>query len=89
MQKTILKAGESERFYIALASIDKEKNGRYEAILTLLDKKYPRNKKGTNQIRVIGDNKSIVVKQVKEIAKLYSPIEDIWFLDVEEVKKTL
>lgn len=86
MQKIILKAGEPERFHIALAYIDKKPDGSYEAGLSLMDKKWPRAKKETSKIRITGRNKEIVIKQIKEIAGLYPPVKDIWCMDVEDVK---
>lgn len=84
MQKIILKSGKIDRYYTAMATIDKDSNGRYTAIVTLCDaKKY--GKYVVSDIRISGKNKNVVLEQTRAIAKVFPPVKDINLLDVTEV----
>lgn len=86
MQKLVIKAGKTERFYIAVASIDKESDGKYKAILTLCDA-HKNGKYVVSDISISGKNKQIVLSQVQEVAKEFPPVNDITILDMEVLRK--
>lgn len=75
----------NSRYAIALGSVTKTDDGKYNAILMLLDKEKPRAKYEASDIHIIGKNKDIVLEQVKQLADMYPPIrEDVSFLDLTE-----
>ena len=86
MRKIVLKAGENTEFYIAMATMDKEKTGNYTAILTLCDPKR-KGKYVVSEIKVSGKNKNTIIEQVKTITNVFSPIKDIYLIDVGEMMK--
>lgn len=86
MQKLVIKAGKTERFYIAVASINKESDGKYKAILTLCDS-HKNGKYVVSDISISGKNKQIVLSQVMEVAKEFPPVNDITILDMEVLRK--
>lgn len=89
MQFQTLKAVKSSdsQFHIVIASIDR-KEGKYEGILLIADKKKPKSRYEASNIHIIGRNKETVYRQIREIAGLYPPIKkDVVILDTEEMRK--
>lgn len=85
MQKLVIKAGKTEEYYIALASIDKDSDRGYKAILTLCDTQ--RNGKYVvSDISISGKNKQVVLSQMKEVANSFPPKKDITVLDMEVLR---
>lgn len=85
MQKLVIKAGKTEKFYIAAASIDKDFDRGYKAILTLCDTQ--RNGKYVvSDISISGKNKQVVLSQMKEVANSYPPKKDITVVDMEVLR---
>ena len=76
------------QLHIVIASIGRNGEDKYEAILTVADKKKPKSKYEASNIHIVGRNKETVYKQIREIAGIYPPIKkDVIILDTEEVKK--
>lgn len=56
--------------------------------MTVADKKKPKSKYEASNIHIVGRNKEIVYKQIREITGIYPPIKkDVIILDEEEMKK--
>lgn len=90
MQFQTLKAVKSSdsQFYIAIASIARNSEGKYEGILAIADRKKPKCRYEASNIHIVGRNKETVYKQIREIAGIYPPIKkDVIILDAEEMKK--
>lgn len=90
MQIQTLKAvkNSASQFYVAIASIGINSEGKYEGILMIADKKKPKSKYEASDIHIVGRNKETVYRQIKEIADLYLPIKkDVTILDTEEMGK--
>lgn len=82
-----VKSSDSQ-LHIVIASIGRNSEDKYEAILTVADKKKPKSKYEASNIHIVGRNKETVYKQIREIAGLYPPIKkDVIILDEEEMKK--
>ena len=88
MQKVILKAGKPDKYSIASACISYlENKGKHEALLLILDlsdNKYPCS---GSEIRIVGKNRAMICKQIREIAKVFPPQKDILVIDMQEVLK--
>ena len=90
MQFQKLKAVKSSdsQFHIAIASISRNSEEKYEAILAVADKKKPKSRYEASSIHIMGRNKETVYRQIKEIAALYPPVgKDVIILDTEAMKK--
>lgn len=90
MQFQTLKAVKSSdsQFHIAIASISRNSEEKYEAILVVMDKKKPKSRYEASNIHIVGRNKETVYRQIKEIAALYPPIgKDVMILDTDEMRK--
>lgn len=90
MQFQILKAAKNSdsQFYVAIASIGINSEGKYEGILMIADRKKPKSKYEASDIHIVGRNKETVCQQIREIAELFPPIKkDVMILDTEEMKK--
>lgn len=90
MQFQTLKAvnNSDSQFYVAIASIGVNSEGKYEGILMIADKRRPKNRYEASDIRIVGRNKETVYRQIKEIASLYPPTKkDVMILDTEEMRK--
>lgn len=90
MQFQTLKAVKKSdsQFYVAIASVGINSEGKYEGILMIADRKKPKSRYEASDIRIVGRNKEIVYRQIKEIAGLYPPTEkDVMILDTEEMGK--
>lgn len=90
MHKVILKAREADntsRFYIAIASVDVKNDRRYEAILTIGDRKQPKSKYAASDVHITGRSKEIVYEQIREVATIFPPMKNVQVLDIEEMRK--
>lgn len=90
MQFQISKAvkNSDSQFYVAIASIGINSEGKYEGILMIADRKKPKSKYEASDIHIVGRNKETVCQQIREIAGLYPPIKkDVMILDTGEMKK--
>ena len=90
MQFQTLKAvkNSDSQFYVAIASIGINSEGKYEGILIIVDKKKPKSKYEASDIHIVGRNKETIYRQIREIAGLYPPIKkDVIILDTEEMGK--
>lgn len=90
MQFQVLKAEKNSdsQFYVAIASIGINSEGKYEEILMIADKKKPKSKYEASDIHIVGRNKETIYRQIREIAGLYPPIKkDVIILDTEEMGK--
>lgn len=90
MQFQTLKAvkNSDSQFYVAIASIGINSDGKYEGILMIADRKKTKSRYEASDIYIVGRNKETVYRQIKEIAGLYSPIKkDVVILDTEEMRK--
>ncbi len=89
MQFQTLKAvkNSDSRFHIVIASIAPDEEGKHEAILTIADKKKPKNRYEASNIHIIGRNKETVYQQIKEIAGIYPPVKDVIILDTEKMRE--
>jgi len=88
MQNLTLKAVKKStaRFEIAIASIDRDGEGKHKGILTIVDKERPRSKYEASSIHITGRNKDVVIKQMQEIAGIFPPKADAVIIDLEELK---
>lgn len=89
MQFQTIKAVKSfdSQFHIAIASISLNKEGKYEGILLIGDKKRPKSRYEASNIHIVSRNKETVYRQIREIAGIYPPIkEDVTIIDTEEMK---
>ena len=90
MQFQTLKAVKSSdsQFHIVIASIALNKEGKYEGILAIADKKRPKSRYEASDIHIVSRKKETVYRQIREIAGIYPPIkEDVTIIDTEEMKK--
>lgn len=90
MQFQTLKAvkNSDSQFYVAIASIGINSDGKYEGILMIADRKKTKSRYEASDIHIVGRNKETVYRQIKEIAGLYPPIKkDVVILDTEEMRK--
>lgn len=75
------------QFYVAIASIGINSEGKYEGVLMIADSRKPKSRYEASDIRIVGRNKETVHKQIKEIAGLYPPVKkDVIILDTEEMR---
>ncbi|MCF2570123.1 hypothetical protein I6E09_13230 [Mediterraneibacter glycyrrhizinilyticus] len=87
MQKNIIKAGNTERYFTAGAMITYEKEReQYEGMLLIQQKGKERSRYETSDIRIFSKNKEVVYRQLKQIAALYPPKQDVRIIDTEELK---
>lgn len=90
MQFQTLKAvkNSDSQFYVAIASIGVNNEGKYEGILMIADKKRPKSRYEASDIHIVGRNKETVYRQLKEIADLYPPTKkDVMILDTEKMER--
>ena len=74
MQKTVLKAAKTERYFIQLASVWYLKQSKkYEGIINLVELGKENARCGASEIR---ESKDTVFRQIKDIAKVYPPKVD-------------
>lgn len=74
----------NSQFYVAIASIGINSEGKYEGVLMIADSRKPKSRYEASDIRIVGRNKETVYKQIKEIAGLYPPVKkDVIILDTE------
>lgn len=82
MQNKVIKAGDTKRYFVVLASVFySSEKGKYEGMLLLMQNGKGRAGNEASEIRVISKNKSRVYEQLKGIAKNYPPKEDIAIID--------
>ena len=77
----------NSQFCLVLVSIDINTKGEYEAILTTKDRKKFGSGHTTSDIHIVGKNKATIYKQIKELARVFPPVDDVCILDLEEAKK--
>ncbi len=88
MQKMILKAGKPDKYSIATACISYlEDKGKYEALLLILDLSDNKNTCSGSEFRIVGKNRAMICKQIREIARVFPPEKDITVIDMQEVLK--
>ena len=90
MQKIRFEAVEKSesRYSIALGIIVKE-GPYYNATFALQDRNKPHLRKAISDFNIKSTDKKILLKHVKDIAKLYPPKQDldVLFYDIEELKE--
>lgn len=87
MQKTVIKAGQTKRYHVAMAYIDYlKKSNQYEGVLLLGDLKKPMSKKAASRIQVTGDDKTVIEKLLKDIAAVFPPKEDVSVVFLGEIE---
>lgn len=87
MQKNIIKAGNPERFFVAGAMVSYiQKQEKYEGMLLIQEKGRERSRYEASDIRIFSKNKEVVYRQLKQIAALYPPKQDVRIIDTEDLK---
>lgn len=87
MQNNLIKAGKTEQYFTILATVTRlEEQDKYEGMLLLRQKGKERARYEASDIRILSRSKETVYKQLKQIAELYPPKEDIHILGLEENK---
>ncbi|ANU44742.1 hypothetical protein ADH76_02605 [Enterocloster clostridioformis] len=87
MQNKLIKAGKTVQYFTILATVTRlEEQDKYEGMLLLRQKGKERARYEASDIRVLSKSKETVYKQLRQIAELYPPKEDIHILDLEENK---
>lgn len=82
MRDKVIKAGDTKRYFVILASVFySAEKGKYEGMLLLMQKGKGKSEYEASEIRVISKSKSRVYEQLKGIAKNYPPKEDMVIID--------
>ena len=88
MQKHIIKAGKTEKYFMALVSVWYLPESRmHEAIIQLVELGKERNRYGASEVRIKSTNKATLYQQISDLAKIYPPQKDIPLLDFGEMKE--
>ena len=78
MQKTVLKAAKTERYFMQLVSVWYLKQSKkYEGVINLVESGKESARYGASEIRIYSENKDTIFRQIKDIAKIYPPKTDI------------
>lgn len=94
MPKTIIKKGDTGKYFVELAAVfcnenertpETKSEQRYEGMLLIRQKGFERARYGASTIRVYSQNKNIVVEQLRQIASLYPPKKNIVIVDTEGI----
>lgn len=83
MQNITIKAGVTAQYFVVMASVfylEEKKN--YEGILLVKEKEKEQARYGASEIKVWSKCKETVFKQLRQIAEMYPPKQDINILDV-------
>lgn len=76
---------DNSQYAIALGSLVKNEDKKYDAYLAMIDKKKPKAKYEAFGIHITGGNKDTVLKQVRELATVFPPTRnDVSFIDLTE-----
>lgn len=88
MASGIIKAGGKQRYFVRSAAIFHWKEtGKYEGVLLLANRYCSGAERFWSEIRIWGENRDMVRKQLKQIGRLWPPKEDLHILDLEEPDK--
>lgn len=86
MQKQVIKAGQTEQYFVVSASVFyMEKEQKYEGMLLIKQRGQEHAKYGASDIRIYSKNKETVYKQLKQIGQLYPPQKDMPILNLEGI----
>lgn len=86
MQRIILKAAKTDRYFIQLASVWYLKQSKkYEGVINIVELGKERARYGASEIRIYSENKETIFRQIADIAKIYPPKTDITVMYYGEV----
>ena len=84
MQKQIVKAGQTEQYFVVSAMISYLKDSqKYEGMLLIQENGRERSRYGASDIRIWAKKKETVYRQLQQIATLYPPKRDVAIMDLE------
>lgn len=73
------------QYAVVLGSVVKNEDGKYSAVLSLIDKEKPKAKYAASDIYIMGRSKDTVLEQVRQLANVFPPVKkDVSFLDMTE-----
>lgn len=82
MQNITLKAGVTEQYFVIMASVFYlEEKKKYEGILLLKEKGKEQARYEASEIKVWSKCKDTVFKQLRQIAEMYPPKQDLNIVD--------
>lgn len=86
MQRIILKAAKTDRYFIQLASVWYLKQSeKYEGIINIVEVGKERARYGASVIHIYSGNKETIFRQIADMAKIYPPKKDITAMYYGEV----
>lgn len=87
MQKRIIKAGKTEQYFVVAVMVSYlENQEKYEGMLLIREKGKEHSRCGASEIRIRSKKKETVYRQIRQIARMYPPKEDVRIIDLDEVK---